>query len=448
MMLSRVCFVATMALACGACTSSPTAPSGPCTPGVAADQLSRMVDAAGGALTVPVTAQAGCTWTAQSNASFLTIAPASGTGNGFVTVTAPANPAEITRAGTLTIAGKMVIGTQPSTASCPTSLSPPTLTPIGDWESVVTVAVTAAPTCVWKATSNASFITVPGGSTTGSGSVNVTVSANPGSPRVGTVTIGGQTLTVNQQQTCGYSVSATTLPIADAGGQASIAVSTHTGCAWSAASSSAFITLTSAPANTGSGAATFSVAANGGAPREGALTVAGHTVSIIQAGTTGIPACVSQFCVLSGSRGCVPSATLSGGGGSLFASVLAPASCSWFVTTDSWLTADPPSGSGNATVQLRGDPNPSSASRSGSASAGGGTLSVIESSCVVTLFPSSIGGFGVETASFNVAAEGATVSVAVLTACASWSASGSDSGFLSFPERPSGSGKRAVPNIR
>jgi all-beta uncharacterized protein len=445
MTLSRVYFVATLALACGGCTSSsPTAPSGPCTPAVATDQLSRIADAAGGTLTIPVTAQTGCTWTAQGNASFLTVAAGSGNGNGMVTVMVAANSDQNARTGTLTVAGQTVTVTQLTTTPCPTGLSPSTLTTIGDWESVVTVAVTAAPACTWTARSNNAFLTVPGGSTTGSGSVNVTVSANPGSPRAGTVTIGSQTLTVNQQQTCGYSVSATTLPMADAGGQASIAVSTRTGCAWSAASNSAFITLTSASANTGSGAATFSVAANSGAPRDGSLTIAGHMVSVIQAGSSAISACVTTFCVLSGSRGCgLPPPSLSGAGGSVFAGVFAPPTCNWFVTADSWLTADPPSGSGNATIQLRGDPNPSSP-RTGNVAAGGQTLTVGQATCVVTLSPSSIGGFGVETASFNVAAEGATLSVAVLTVCASWSASGSDPGFLTFPNGLSGSGNGTI----
>ncbi|MBZ5558742.1 MAG: hypothetical protein LAO77_15840 [Acidobacteriia bacterium] len=403
-----------------------------------------MVDAAGGALTIPVTAQTGCTWTAQSNASFLSIATVSGSGSGLITVTAPANADGGVRTGTITIAGQTVTIAQPTTASCPTSLSPSTVTVIGDWESVVTVAVTAAPSCVWAAKSNASFIVAPGGSSTGSGSVNVTVAANPGSARTGTVTVGNQTLTVNQQRTCGYSLSATTLNAAAGGGDASVAVSTLSGCAWSAVSNSSFIALTSASANTGSGAAIFSVAANAGATRDGTLTLAGHTVSIIQAGSSAISACVTTFCVL-GSRGCgLPPPSLSGAGGSVSAGVFAPSTCSWFVTTDPWLTADPPSGSGNATIQLRGDPNPSSASRTGNVAAGGATLTVGQAACVVTLSPSSIGSFGVETTSFNVAAEGATISFSVITMCASWNITGTDPGFLTVLSGATGSGNGTV----
>jgi uncharacterized protein (TIGR03437 family) len=53
--------------------------------------------------------------------------------------------------------------------------------------------------CAWTATSNASFITITSGSSgNGSGAVNYTVAANAGAARSGTITVAGQTFTVNQ----------------------------------------------------------------------------------------------------------------------------------------------------------------------------------------------------------------------------------------------------------
>jgi hypothetical protein len=53
--------------------------------------------------------------------------------------------------------------------------------------------------CDWTAVSNASWLTITSGaSATGNGTVNFIVAANPGAARVGTLTIAGQTFTVNQ----------------------------------------------------------------------------------------------------------------------------------------------------------------------------------------------------------------------------------------------------------
>ncbi len=61
------------------------------------------------------------------------------------------------------------------------------------------VAVNTQAGCSWMATSNASFIMITGGSSgNGSGAVNYTVGANTGASRTGTITVAGQTFTVNQ----------------------------------------------------------------------------------------------------------------------------------------------------------------------------------------------------------------------------------------------------------
>ena len=61
------------------------------------------------------------------------------------------------------------------------------------------IAVTAGGTCAWTAVSNApSWITITAGASgTGPGSVSFTVAANTGAARMGTMTIAGQTFTVD-----------------------------------------------------------------------------------------------------------------------------------------------------------------------------------------------------------------------------------------------------------
>ncbi len=62
------------------------------------------------------------------------------------------------------------------------------------------VSVTTQSGCTWSATPSDSWMTITSGAGgTGNGTVNFSVSANPGAnPRTGTITIGGQALTVNQ----------------------------------------------------------------------------------------------------------------------------------------------------------------------------------------------------------------------------------------------------------
>src|SRR5262249_13577980 len=69
------------------------------------------------------------------------------------------------------------------------------------------VTLTTAADCNWVARSNANWITVNAGSANGVGSTNLqfTMSANTStSPRVGTLTITGQTYTVTQAGVCNY----------------------------------------------------------------------------------------------------------------------------------------------------------------------------------------------------------------------------------------------------
>ena len=69
-------------------------------------QASQSFTSAGGMGTASVQAPAGCSWTAQSNSSFVTITGgASGSGNGMVSYAVQPNPTSALRVGSLTIAG-------------------------------------------------------------------------------------------------------------------------------------------------------------------------------------------------------------------------------------------------------------------------------------------------------------------------------------------------------
>lgn len=86
--------------------------------------------AAGGLGTIRIASPAGCAWSARSLAPWLTVSTASrtGSGNSEVEYAVAANPTLITRAGTLLVAGKVFVVTQPAQAMvCSASAGAPLL---------------------------------------------------------------------------------------------------------------------------------------------------------------------------------------------------------------------------------------------------------------------------------------------------------------------------------
>jgi hypothetical protein len=158
---------------------------------------------------ITVTSGAACGWTATSNAAFLTITSAgTGSGNGSVNygVAANAGPA---RSGTLAVAG--VTFTVNQASGCAFVLDT-TSANVNANSNNVSTTVTAATGCAWAAASNAGWLTITSGASgSGNGLVSFAVAQNTGSARSGTLTIAGQTFTVNQSPSAAFSVSATSL---------------------------------------------------------------------------------------------------------------------------------------------------------------------------------------------------------------------------------------------
>jgi subtilisin family serine protease len=149
---------------------------------------------------------------------------------------------------------------------------------------VGTVVVTAPNGFSWTSTSNATWISVISGSGIGNGSMTYSVFANNGgSSRTGTITIAGQTFTVNQDGSCSFTINPTSQSFLSSGGLGSVNVTGAAECSWTAASNDNWITITSGASGSGNGAVTFSVSPNNGAARNGALTVAGQTFNVSQA---------------------------------------------------------------------------------------------------------------------------------------------------------------------
>jgi hypothetical protein len=160
--------------------------------------LSTSPAAAGGSASVTVTATSGCSWSATSNDSWITITGgSSGTGSGTVSYSVAQNTSGA-RTGTMTIAGQIVTVNQAAGGTCTYSVSPTSSSPAAAGNSA-SVSVTAGAGCNWTATSNAAWITITAGSSgAGNGTVSYTVAQNTGGARSGTMTIAGRTFTVNQ----------------------------------------------------------------------------------------------------------------------------------------------------------------------------------------------------------------------------------------------------------
>lgn len=251
---------------------------------------SQDIAAAGGNGSVNVTAGATCGWTAASGVTWIAVtAGASGSGNGTVSYSVQANSGAA-RSGTISIAGQTFTVNQAAAAPPP----PPACTyalssnsqNVAFGGGTGNVNVTTGSTCAWTATSNAAWITVTAGASgTGNGTVSYLVSPNTGAARSGTITIGGQTFTVNQAAlVCSFTVEPNKFDFSPAAGTGTVTVTTSAGCSWTATTGDAWITITAGASGTGSGTVAFSVAANTGRDRKGNLTVAGRNVDINQKG--------------------------------------------------------------------------------------------------------------------------------------------------------------------
>jgi hypothetical protein len=302
---------------------------------------------AGGDGTVRVTASASsCAWTVVSNASWISAASTGGSGNGNVRYTVSANT-RAARTGTLTVAGVAVTVTQAAAASCEFSVSPNTES-FGVNGGDGTVRVTAsAGGCTWTAASSVPWITVASNGGSGNGDLRYTVAANTGPARTGTLMVAGTTVTVTQAAappppTCAFTVSPLSESFGTGGGDETIRVEATAGsCAWTAVSNVPWIAVATA-GGTGSGNVRHTVAPNTGAARTGTLTVAGATVTVMQAAA---PTCEFTVSPLSES---FPTA---GGEGTIHIDASA-GSCAWTAaSTVPWITLASPGGTGD--VNLR-----------------------------------------------------------------------------------------------
>lgn len=229
--------------------------------------------------------------------------------------------------------GYTLSGTVPPT--CTFSLTPTNAT-VGTTGGTGSVTLNAsASTCAWTATSNASWITLTGNTTgTGSGTVNYSVAANTGGSRSGTISIGGQTFTVNQTG-CSFTLSFATTSFPASASTGSVTVTANgTNCPWTATvpTGTTWVTITSGATGVGNGTVNFALTANTGtASRSATLTIAGRAFTITQAAGATCSYTVNPF-----------NTNFTSAGGSVTITVNTQAGCTWRATeSNTWLSFSP-----------------------------------------------------------------------------------------------------------
>jgi hypothetical protein len=144
--------------------------------------------------------------------------------------------------------------------------------------------VSAASSCAWTATTDATWADATPGSGQGSATPTLRVNENTrNDARTLTLTIGAQSFRIVQEAAnCVYTLSETGLDARNEGGRLEFRVTTTADCAWSVSSNSSWLTLLTTSGR-GSDAVHISVAPNTGDVRQGFVTVGGQVVTITQA---------------------------------------------------------------------------------------------------------------------------------------------------------------------
>ncbi|MBK8944245.1 MAG: T9SS type A sorting domain-containing protein [Ignavibacteriae bacterium] len=322
-------------------------------------------------------------WNVSDDASWLTIAPTSGSNNGNLSASFTANTGSSSRTATVTVSGggitRTATITQSGTSTTPVnslSISPSTQN-VGSSAGSTNIAVSS--NVSWNVSDDASWLTIAPTSGSNNGNLSASFTANTGSSsRTATVTVSGggitRTATITQSGTGGSTGgSFINVPVSlnipsDAG---SIEVNVESNIAWTVkdntGSQGSWITKT--PKNgTGNGSVTMKYKVNTSATsRTGNLIFSGggitKSILVTQAGTG------SNSGGGSGNYIDVPSTiNISGSAGSFNVNV--SSNITWSVKDNTgivggWISKSPKNGTGNGVVTVRVHANLTGKSRSG-----------------------------------------------------------------------------------
>jgi len=367
---------------------------------------------------------------------------------------------------TVTIAGcdsktTSEVTTAPTPAKCQLTVAgPPNVVADG---GTGTISVTAQPECAWTVSTQASWLS-QFSPASGQGNGTVAFRAEPNlapSTREAEIVVNDSQLRVMQEAApCRFSLAPETQSVAASASNVSVSISVLNGCAWTARSNAEWLTITSRADGNGSGTLTFRVAANGGGPRTGTLTIGDrtHTVSQQQAGENpptpapppappAPPPPPAPTCTYEISPASLDVAAT--GGAISPVAVTAPAGCNWTaaVNNASWITiTSGANGSGNGSVAI------TIAANTGAARTG--TVTIASRAFTVTQAapapppppPAPTCTYEISPASLDVAPTGGPINPVAVTATAgcNWTAAVNNASWITITSGASGSGNGSV----
>lgn len=285
------------------------------------------VDAAGGEVEATLTTEEFCSWELPKMASWVTMTPDRGQGRREIAIRVSRNTGssrtqkisvstaviEVAQAAAPAPAGPGPVPPPPPPPnSDPAPPAPPPSEPIPPvvtdpqpscafvLQSVRFTDIAAAGAslrvdvktesgCTWTAQSAIDWLLVPSDTKTGSARIDVRVLANSGPARSASVTVAGQSVTIEQRAAfvCSFSLTPALINLPALGGVVSVALGSSAGCVWAVTGLPSWITVSPA---SGNGPATLKVTAapNSGAARTAVLIVGGQELRVEQAA---LPTC-------------------------------------------------------------------------------------------------------------------------------------------------------------
>jgi hypothetical protein len=337
----------------------------------------------GGTGTVSITADRECAWSAQSDASWLSLTSATGQGNGSLRFTVAQNGDPSARNARIRVQDQQVEISQRA-AACDLHVSS-NREAVGPEGGSRTIRVTASSAqCTWTAASSTSWITVGSGSSgQGDGAIELRIPASNGSPRTGTVTIAGKVVTVEQSaEACSVQADPHAFATPAVGGHGSIRIDARQDCRWTAMldqASRSWVEIAAGASGSGAGEVQFTVRAHDGPARTAHIQIANETVTISQASNCAVSVDPTMLSV--GAQQTSQSIRVESAGG-----------CDWSAASSSpWITVSAgASGAGNGRVDLAIAAN-QGPQRTAAVSIGGQSITVTQAGgCTYTVSPGSL----------------------------------------------------------
>lgn len=237
--------------------------------------------------------------------------------------------------------------------------------------------ISTARECTWSVRTAAPWLRFLS-ATEGQGPAEVSFDIQPNrstEPRTIELVVSNQTARISQQAaTCTWAITPERLSINARGGEASVRIRTEEYCSWTASSEAEWIEIVSPPAGVGTADVELRFGRNHGGERKGTVQFPGGVLVVNQREEVE-PSPVPPPPPPTGPRPPAPppqsppepappepvpctyrvdpgSYSAGSDGGVVTASISTTTGCTWSVTTPSWISASPATGSGSAVVTL------------------------------------------------------------------------------------------------